>query len=245
MGQGGGPDTSSGRVERSGVAPRCRRRRLVAAAALALLTATVPSVDRVHAASVVEPYDDTSASYTGTGWVQSASTSAYFLSRDTRSNVVGATATFTFTGTKVAWRGVRGNSYGRAEVRIDGADPVIVDSYASTTSNQAVLWSSPVLTDGTHTIRITVTDKNASSSNGTISVDRFDVTATLFELSAAVETQPVGHSGDAADDPAIWVNPVDPARSTIIGTDKLGGARGLRPVRHPHPKDQCGQRQQR
>jgi 3-phytase len=37
------------------------------------------------------------------------------------------------------------------------------------------------------------------------------------------ETAPVRHSGDAADDAAIWVNPSDPARSTIIGTDKLGG----------------------
>jgi len=31
------------------------------------------------------------------------------------------------------------------------------------------------------------------------------------------------HSGDAADDPAIWMNPIDPTLSTIIGTDKLGG----------------------
>jgi 3-phytase len=40
---------------------------------------------------------------------------------------------------------------------------------------------------------------------------------------AAVETEPVPHSGDAADDPAIWVHPSDPAQSTIIGTDKQGG----------------------
>src|SRR3712207_202531 len=36
-------------------------------------------------------------------------------------------------------------------------------------------------------------------------------------------TTPVSHGGDAADDAAIWVHPSDPARSTIIGTDKLGG----------------------
>jgi hypothetical protein len=41
--------------------------------------------------------------------------------------------------------------------------------------------------------------------------------------SAAVETDPVPHRGDAADDPAVWVHPSDPARSTIIGTDKKGG----------------------
>lgn len=38
-----------------------------------------------------------------------------------------------------------------------------------------------------------------------------------------METEPVDHDGDAADDPAIWVHPTDPARSTIIATDKKGG----------------------
>ncbi len=40
---------------------------------------------------------------------------------------------------------------------------------------------------------------------------------------ATAETEPVAHSGDAADDPAIWVDPADPARSLVIGNDK-GGA---------------------
>jgi 3-phytase len=42
-------------------------------------------------------------------------------------------------------------------------------------------------------------------------------------LRPAAETEPVPHGGDAADDPAIWVNPRDTASSTIIGTDKKGG----------------------
>ena len=40
---------------------------------------------------------------------------------------------------------------------------------------------------------------------------------------AAVETQPVISAGDAADDPAIWVNPEDASKSTIIGTNKQAG----------------------
>lgn len=40
---------------------------------------------------------------------------------------------------------------------------------------------------------------------------------------ATLETAPVPHAGDAADDPAIWRDASDPARSTVIGTDKLGG----------------------
>ncbi len=40
---------------------------------------------------------------------------------------------------------------------------------------------------------------------------------------ASVETEPVASANDAADDPAIWVHPTDPARSLIIGTDKKNG----------------------
>jgi 3-phytase len=42
------------------------------------------------------------------------------------------------------------------------------------------------------------------------------------EVAASGETDPVPPGGDA-DDPAIWIHPDDPASSTIIGTDKLGG----------------------
>ncbi len=42
-------------------------------------------------------------------------------------------------------------------------------------------------------------------------------------LAPAAETRPVPHSGDAADDPAIWIHPRARSRSTIIGTDKRGG----------------------
>lgn len=41
---------------------------------------------------------------------------------------------------------------------------------------------------------------------------------------AHAETAPVGTANeDAADDPAIWRNAVDPAKSLIVGTDKKGG----------------------
>jgi 3-phytase len=40
---------------------------------------------------------------------------------------------------------------------------------------------------------------------------------------ATVETEPADSFGDAADDPAIWVNPADPSRSLVIGTDKKLG----------------------
>lgn len=43
-------------------------------------------------------------------------------------------------------------------------------------------------------------------------------------VTARAETPPVGTAReDAADDPAIWRNPVNPAASLIVGTDKKGG----------------------
>jgi 3-phytase len=40
---------------------------------------------------------------------------------------------------------------------------------------------------------------------------------------ATVETTPVPSADDAADDPAVWVDPADPARSLIVATDKKAG----------------------
>jgi 3-phytase len=44
------------------------------------------------------------------------------------------------------------------------------------------------------------------------------------DIPAAGQTDPVGTSNaDAADDPAFWVNPANPAASIIVGTDKKAG----------------------
>ncbi len=40
---------------------------------------------------------------------------------------------------------------------------------------------------------------------------------------ATAETDPVDTAADAADDPAIWRNAADPAKSLVIGTDKKAG----------------------
>lgn len=42
-------------------------------------------------------------------------------------------------------------------------------------------------------------------------------------VAASLETHPVASTGDAADDPAVWVHPTDPARSIVIGTNKQRG----------------------
>lgn len=56
-----------------------------------------------------------------------------------------------------------------------------------------------------------------------ITVAGCNATVEPLVVTATVETDPVFTSGDAADDPAIWVHPEDPDLSVIIATDKRRG----------------------
>ncbi len=49
---------------------------------------------------------------------------------------------------------------------------------------------------------------------------RAQAAAAARTVTATLETPAVQTWGDAADDPAIWVNPRDPAKSAVIATDK-------------------------
>lgn len=48
-------------------------------------------------------------------------------------------------------------------------------------------------------------------------------TSRLPYVLPSAQTDPVARSGDAADDPAIWIHPGDPTRSRILGTNKKQG----------------------
>lgn len=47
--------------------------------------------------------------------------------------------------------------------------------------------------------------------------------AALPEVAALRQSDPVGRQGDAADDPAIWIHPEQPAQSRVLGTNKKQG----------------------
>lgn len=49
--------------------------------------------------------------------------------------------------------------------------------------------------------------------------------AQAIAVTAVGETAPVASRADAADDPAIWVHPTEPANSLILATDKTFGLR--------------------
>ncbi|HEC73996.1 MAG TPA: phytase [Methylophaga aminisulfidivorans] len=55
------------------------------------------------------------------------------------------------------------------------------------------------------------------------SVQSSDDHPLIPSIPALVQTDPVPSLGDAADDPAIWVNSLNAEKSRVLGTDKQGG----------------------
>jgi parallel beta-helix repeat protein len=95
------------------------------------------------------------------------------------SKVVGDSATFTFSGTSVTWLTRKGPQQGIATVSIDGTARGTVDLYA--TAPAAFAKSYTGLTSTAHTVKVTVTGKNAASQASTVRVDGFRVGTVLTE----------------------------------------------------------------
>ena len=91
------------------------------------------------------------------------------------SDVVGATAQYTFRGTAISWLGFKFDDAGRAEVTIDDKVVAVVDQYGPG-RGLPFDWSVKNLTPGKHTIRLKIlADKSAPSKGRFINVAGFDV----------------------------------------------------------------------
>lgn len=92
-----------------------------------------------------------------------------------RSRTAGATVSFAFTGTQVAWIATRGKDRGKAEVYVDGLRRGTVDLYASSTQTRRIVFAAN-LSPGTHTIKIKVLGKHGSKATaGYVDVDAFTI----------------------------------------------------------------------
>ena len=97
------------------------------------------------------------------------------------SNVTGATATLTFTGTAVTWVGLRCNVCGIASVSIDGGPAISVNTagpaaVGSPGLTSEIVFTATDLAPGSHRLVITVTG-TTTSGGAHIIVDAFDVTS--------------------------------------------------------------------
>jgi hypothetical protein len=124
----------------------------------------------------------------GTGWFTWSGGSA------AESMTPGAQATFTFTGTSVAWIGMRGLDSGIARVFLDGVFVSEVDMFARSYELHVPVFTASGLSNGTHTLTIEATGmKNgdaqaAQSASALVVVDAFDVPAPV--VSQLQDTDP-------------------------------------------------------
>jgi hypothetical protein len=136
-------------------------------------------VDAFDAPSITRVQDtDPSVTYT-VPWAHDKTSRAWSGGGAALSTLVGAQATFTFTGTSVSWIGFRGPQTGIARVSLDGVFVTEVDTFSTTEQVQAVVFTAGSLAGVRHTLTIEVTGrKNAASTDTFIVVDAFDVTSS-------------------------------------------------------------------
>ncbi|MGH7256053.1 MAG: Ig-like domain-containing protein, partial [Nitrospirales bacterium] len=180
-------------------------------------TAAPPTVTRFEESN---PAVSFSPDGTATDWIQIGSDLATFSEGNAfASDVAGATATFTFTGTKVSWIGLKCNICGIATVSIDG-EATMVNTAGAAAPGDPGLASEPVftsstLTDDCHTMVITVTG-STTSDNAFIVVDAFDVTGAPPTTIRIEETdlEAISYTGD-------WFQVCDPRASGGCGEESI------------------------
>jgi hypothetical protein len=116
------------------------------------------TVKKIEPIILTENYDNTAATYTGTGWTHSTENTCcgWYGNSLSYSNVIGNSINFTFTGKKIEWFSERKTTHGRAFVSIDGGTETPVNPGESN-AGLGILYSSEV-SPGQHTIRIRIRD---------------------------------------------------------------------------------------
>jgi subtilase family serine protease len=75
----------------------------------------------------------------------------------------------------VEWIGAKYNNHVKGDVYIDGTFKTTVDTYSSSYTQPAVMYSITGLSSGSHTIKIVLdSSKDSSSSNYYLDVDAFE-----------------------------------------------------------------------
>ena len=88
----------------------------------------------------------------------------------------GATYTLRFVGSQIKLFTTLSDDFGIFGLSIDGGEEVLVDLYSPVLAEQALVYTSPVLTGGEHTLKVRVTgERNPKSDGFTVAADRFDV----------------------------------------------------------------------
>ena len=175
-------------------------------------------------------YNDTAFAYNG-NWSVSSGTEKY-NGDDHYSSSAGATATLAFSGQQVELSGAIAGHHGIAAIKIDDSAETLVDLYAATRQDQAVVYVSPVLAKGIHTLQVRVTgNRNPQSAGMVVAIDRLRVINSVQKFNDTALTYSgawnVSSGADKYGNDDHYSQSVDASASaTFTGTQvRLVGAR--------------------
>jgi hypothetical protein len=110
------------------------------------------------------------------GWGLATGISDMYAGTANWSTTTGSTAAFAFTGNEIALHAVRDTDQEMIAVSVDGGAETTVDDYASSRNAAGIVWTSPSLATGTHTLKVRVTGQhNALSTGYNVALDSVDV----------------------------------------------------------------------
>jgi glucosylceramidase len=118
--------------------------------------------------------------YVGSGWGHCTNCDnnhyGFYNGSNSWDNTANDYVTITFTGTHIEFYGVVGPPHGIGAFSIDGGSETMIDFYATTNAGNTLIYISPVLTQGQHTLKVRVTGNQSSNAtwNG-INPDRVDI----------------------------------------------------------------------
>ena len=114
--------------------------------------------------------------YRGTGWLSCPgciNRTGLYHSSVTSTSVAGDSVDFRFTGSSIELYGLRASNQGIATVLIDGVEVGTADFHGRVRIGNQLIWSSPALEPGEHTLTLVATGAgNDQASGSDINVDR-------------------------------------------------------------------------
>ncbi|MBN2736162.1 MAG: family 43 glycosylhydrolase [Spirochaetales bacterium] len=109
-----------------------------------------------------------------------------------------------FKGIQIELYGGKASNHGMAAVSVDASAETMVDFYASSRSDKALLYTSPLLAYGNHSLKVRVTASKNSNSGGTaITADMVKITVSDGSTetpSPSPEPTPIVKAGDVNSD---------------------------------------------
>lgn len=161
-------------------------------------------------------------SYAG-NWNSGASSGAY-QDDEHWTGTSGASFTILFYGTQMKLYATTNAHHGIAEVSIDGGEPVDVDLYSSDRTPQALVYTSPELSMGPHTITVTNSGRHNSAATGnTIVLDKAAISGDDAVYSRHNLSQPGVSSFSRKHAPSADYFDMR-GRRIRVGTHSLGNA---------------------